>query len=89
MWIVWLLLCLFSAVAPSAFVISPSDQVNVSTVVNSTSAVVDASFLPMANVSTVVNATNQVSILIFFLFGPSDTSRRRRDLSGRPAKTTN
>ncbi len=42
MWIVWMLLCLFSAVAPSAFVISPSDQVNVSTVVNGTSAVVDA-----------------------------------------------
>jgi hypothetical protein len=87
MWIVWLLLCLFSAVAPSAFVISPSGQVNVSTVVNGTSVVVDASFLPVANVSTVANPINQVSTLIFFFFGPSDTFRRRRHFSGQPAKT--
>jgi hypothetical protein len=63
MWIVWLLLYLFGAAAPSAFVISPLDQVNgTSAVVNASSlpvanvsAVADANFLPVANVSTMVN----------------------------------
>jgi len=64
MWIVWLLLYLFGAAAPSAFVISPSDQVNgTSAVVNASSlpvanvsAVADANFLPVANVSAVADA---------------------------------
>lgn len=63
MWIVWLLLYLFGATAPSAFVVSPSDQINGTlavvngtlVVVNGTSAVVDANSLPVANVSAVVN----------------------------------
>jgi hypothetical protein len=64
MWIVWLLLYLFGAAAPSAFVISPSDQINgTSAVVNASSlpvanvsAVADANFLPVANVSAVADA---------------------------------
>jgi hypothetical protein len=55
MWIVWLLLCLFGAAAPSAFIVSPSlDLVNV----NAAAAAATSAVVNMANSSAVVNVAN-------------------------------